>query len=127
MGRYKVTRDKADDLFSKWIRLRDKCCKRCHSSVKINHKGLPVTHQASHFVGRRKESTRYDPLNVDTLCGACHMYFTSHPAEHYLWQVQTKGLATVEALVLAGNTYKKKDRAAEAVYWQTKLREDFGI
>ena len=57
---YGIKRDKADVVFSQYIRLRDMECKRCHSPVQVNDKGLPVTHQASHFQGRKKESTRFD-------------------------------------------------------------------
>lgn len=119
----KVTRDPADDAFSKWIRLRDMVCLRCLSSVKLNHKKMPVSHQASHFMGRRKENTRFDPENVCTLCSGCHLYFTAHPAEHYQWQVARLGETTVESLILRSNMYCKKDRTSEAIYWRQKLKE----
>lgn len=120
----KVKIDPADKVFSQWIRLRDKECVRCHSSVKFNDKGLPISHQASHFQGRGKENTRFDPDNVDTLCGGCHRYFTSHPGEHYLWQVERKGLDTVSRIILYSNMYVKKDRAAHKMYWTRRLKED---
>lgn len=115
--------DKADRVFSQYIRLRDKECKRCHSPVRFNEKGLPVSHQASHFFGRGKEATRYDEKNVDCLCAACHMYFTAHPLEHVDWQVEVKGQKTVDELRLWSNQYKKKDRAAEYLYWDQKLKD----
>ena len=121
--KYKVKRDKADAVFSQYIRKRDGKCMRCHSPVRFNEKGLPVSHQASHFVGRRKESVRFDEENVDCLCGACHMYFTAHPAEHYLWQVERKGQKTVDAIVLRSNTYHKKDRQMAYLYWSERLKE----
>lgn len=122
--KYKLKRDKADDVFSQFIRMRDGECRRCHSPVSFNAKGLPVTHQASHFVGRRKEATRFDPENVDTMCGGCHMYFTSHPAEHVKWQIETKGQAKVDEIILRSNLYHKKDRQAEYLYWSNKLKEN---
>lgn len=122
-----MKRDKADDFFSKWIRLRDMQCKRCGSPVKLNDKGLPVSHQASHFKGRRKENTRFMPENVDSLCGGCHMYFTSQPDEHVAWQIKTKGQKTVDRIILASSMYKKKDRELEKMYWKQKLLDDFGI
>lgn len=121
--KYTIKLDKADKLFSQWIRLRDKECKRCHSPIKLKN-GLPVSHQASHFMGRRKENTRFDPDNVDTLCGGCHMYFTSHPLEHVEWQVKTKGQALVDDLKLRSSMYKKKDRNLEYLYWKQKLKEE---
>lgn len=121
--KYKIKRDKADDIFSKYIRKRDKKCRRCFSLVEFNSKGDPISHQASHFQGRRKESTRFDEENVDTLCGGCHMYFTANPAEHYLWQVKTKGQKTVDMIVLRSNTYQKKDRELTYLYWKERYKE----
>lgn len=110
--------DAADKYFSMYIRLRDGKCKRCYSVVKINSKGDPISHQASHFQGRRKEATRFDLDNVDTLCGGCHQYFTANPFEHVQWQVKTKGQNTVNAIVIRSNGYKKKDRKYEAMNWK---------
>lgn len=120
---YKITRDRADDVFSKYIRLRDGECRRCHSPVQFNDKGLPVTHQASHFMSRRKENTRFDELNVDTLDAGCHMYFTANPAEHYQWQVMMKGQEVVDQLILRSNLPKKKDRQMDYLYWKERLKE----
>lgn len=120
---YKVRIDPADTAFSQWVRLRDKECRRCHSPVTFNDKGLPVSHQTSHFQGRRKEGTRFEPLNADTLCGGCHQYFTANPGEHYEWQVKTKGQKIVDQIILQSNTYKKKDRKLEAIYWRQQLKE----
>lgn len=94
---------------------------RCGSPVQLNAKGLPVTHQNSHFQGRRKEGTRFEPLNCDTLCGGCHSYLGSNPAEHYAWQVQRKGQEVVDKLVLQSNLYHKKDRKSEAMYWKQEV------
>lgn len=120
---YKITRDKADDVFSKFIRLRDMECRRCHSPVELNDKGLPISHQASHFQGRGKEATRFDEDNVDTLCGGCHMYFTSHPGDHYEWQVKIKGQKQVDVIIFRSNQYMKKDRQLAFIYWKTRLKE----
>jgi hypothetical protein len=106
---------------------RDKECQRCHSLVKFNAKGLPITHQASHFQGRRKEGTRFYELNADTLCHGCHSYFTANPAEHYAWQVRKKSQAAVDLIILVSNTYSKKNRSLEAVYWSQRLKQDFGV
>lgn len=124
---WEIRLDPADQAFSKWIRLRDMECKRCHSPVKLNTKGLPVSHQASHFQGRRKEASRFNPFNVDTLCAGCHSYLGSNPAEHMAWQIEQKGKDRVEAIVLSSNMYQKKDRKSELLYWKLKLKEDFGI
>lgn len=112
--------DKADSLFSLYIRTRDKwTCQRCGTPYKPPTNAL----HCSHFQGRGKEATRYEPLNADALCYGCHQYFTSHPAEHYAWQVERKGQSVVDKLVLQSNTYKKKDRKLEAMYWQQELKK----
>lgn len=115
---YKTTIDAADKYFSMYIRLRDRECTRCHSPVQFNDKGDPISHQMSHFQGRRKEATRFDLENGDTLCGGCHQYFTANPGEHYEWQVKMKGQNTVNAIVVRSNSYKKKDRKLEAMIWK---------
>jgi hypothetical protein len=115
---HQIKIDAADQWFSKYIRLRDKECRRCHSPVQFNDKGNPISHQMSHFQGRRKEATRFDPENGDTLCGGCHQYFTANPAEHYEWQVKIKGENVVNAIVVRSNSYKKKDRKLEAMIWK---------
>ena len=122
-----IKRDKADIYFSQWIRLRDRKCLRCGSQVKFNDKGLPVSHENSHFQGRGKENTRFNPNNCCTLCTGCHMYFTAHPAEHTDWQVKRLGQEMVDQLVMASNLYCKKQRASEAQYWKVKLFNDFGV
>lgn len=119
--------DSADKHFSQYIRLRDKSCLRCGSRVKFNEKGLPVSHHASHFQGRGKENTRYDESNVCCLCYGCHRYYTSHPGEHYQWQVKRLGQDAVDKLILASNLYCKKQRREESLYWKKRLRDDFGV
>lgn len=127
MGFGKVKIDLADKYFSRYVRLRDGKCLRCGSPVRLNPKGLPITHQASHFQGRGKENTRFDLDNVCTLDTGCHMYFTAHPAEHTAWQVKRLGQARVDAIVLQSNMYCKKDRISEAMYWKGRLKLEFGV
>lgn len=115
---HKIKIDTADRYFSMFIRLRDGECRRCHSLVQFNYKGDPVSHQMSHFQGRRKEATRFDQENGDTLCFRCHQYFTENPAEHYIWQVKIKGQDTVNAIIIRSNIHKKKDRKMEAMIWK---------
>lgn len=116
MGKVKI--DAADEAFSLYIRTRDGWkCKRCQKQYTPPTRAL----HCSHFQGRGKEATRFEPLNCDALCYGCHQYFTSHPGEHYAWQVQMKGQEVVDALVVQSNGYKKKDRKAEASHWRLML------
>lgn len=122
MGKVKI--DTADRLFSLWIRHRDKwTCKRCGTK----HTPPTMALHCSHFKGRGKEATRFEPSNADALCYGCHQYFTSQPDEHYSWQVDMKGQEVVDGLTALSNSYKKKDRKAEIKKWRSKLKEDFDI
>ena len=114
--------DKADQNFSRWVRTRDDwTCQRCFAKYSPPTGAL----HCSHFVGRSKEATRFEPLNADALCFGCHRYFTSNPLEHLEWQIKRKGQDVVDKLRLASNTYKKKERKLEAIYWAKRLKEDF--
>lgn len=96
---------------------------RCGSTVRYNAAGMPITHQASHFQGRRKEATRFDPENVDTMCGACHQYLGANPYEHVAWQVKQKGQQAVDMIVLRSNGYKKRDDKMEALIWRQAIKD----
>jgi hypothetical protein len=119
----KISIDAADRSFSQYIRLRDGECRKCHSPVEYNNNGDPISHQASHFQGRRKEATRFDPDNVDCLCFSCHMYFTANPFEHVQWQIAKKGENTVNSIIVRSNSYVKKDRKLQALIWKTAYND----
>lgn len=111
--------DKADKAFSLYIRTRDKWqCQKCHKTYAPPTAAL----HCSHFQGRGKEATRFYPDNCDSLCFGCHQYFTSYPAEHYLWQVKRKGQAKVNAIILLSHTYHKKDRKMEFIKSKALLK-----
>lgn len=125
MGKVKISA--ADRLFSLWIKNRDGwTCQRCEKTYNPDIPGHRQALHCSHFKGRAKESTRFEPLNADSLCYGCHQYFTSQPDEHHRWQVERKGQDVIDKLVLLSNTYKKKDRKLEAMYWEQRLKKDFG-
>lgn len=115
----KIKLDKADQAFSEYIRTRDNWqCQRCLKKYTPPTSAL----HCSHFQGRGKEATRFEPLNCDALCMGCHQYFTQYPAEHYMWQVKRKGKNTVNKLILQSNTYYKKDRKMELIKAKELLR-----
>lgn len=92
---------KADSLFSKWIRDRDKTCFFCTN---------PAT-QNSHFWGRRNSATRYDPENCDGICGGCHMRHESNKQGLYrtkkIKQLGENGYKNLEKR--ANSTVKRRD------------------
>lgn len=111
----KIRLDKADQTFSKYIRKRDGRCCRCGS---IN--GL----QASHYFGRGKESTRFDPENVDSLCFGCHQYWGSTNREEYRnFKIKQLGQRGFDLLCLRAETYCKKDRHLSYLYAKKLLEE----
>lgn len=55
---------KADLEFSRWTKERDNYT--CYFCGKHGN-------QASHYWGRGKSALRYEPDNVDAICGGCHM------------------------------------------------------
>lgn len=116
MGRFKVKRDKADETFSLYVRLRDRTCQRCGSFGRPDAKGRPVVGlQASHFWGRAKESVRFDEKNVMALCGGCHMYLTANPEIHRQFVLDKLGKKEYDLLELRARTLKKKDRKMELI------------
>ena len=120
----KIKIDKADAIFSQYIRLRDKKCVRCRSPVEFNEKGLPVSHQNSHYWSRGKESTRFEPLNCDTLCMACHMLWGGERREDYkAFKINQLGEEGFKQLDVQAHTLKKKDRKI-AYLIAKKLLED---
>lgn len=125
MSWHNIKIDPADTAFSEWIRRRDGKCVKC-GRYGTGPKGI-FGLQASHFIKRRYESTRFDPLNVDALCATCHNYFETHQTEHEEWQVDTKGQKIVNALKIAAQAYTKKDRESQKIYWRGRLKKEYPV
>jgi hypothetical protein len=106
----KVKIDQADKVFSQYIRKRDGRCMRCGSRVKFNDNDLPVSHQCSHYHGRRKESVRFDPDNADCLCYGCHVEWGSTDRQAYTHFKKKQLGDDYDKLTIRANTHKKKDR-----------------
>ena len=101
--------DAADIAFSIYIRKRDRHCVRCYrqGSGKDGIVGL----QCSHYFGRGRENTRYDPENADSLCFGCHKIWGSDDKEGYReFKIRQLGEEGFKLLMVRANTYKKKDR-----------------
>ena len=119
----KIKIDPADTAFSQYIRIRDGKCVRCGSPVKFNDKGMPVSHQASHYYGRGRESTRFDPENVDTLCFGCHKIWGSDDKEGYRnYKMKQLGQKGFDRLTLRANTHKHKDRKMSLIQARLMLK-----
>ena len=69
---------RADRLFSRWVRDRDGRC----TAAGVLDGECKGTLQAAHIVGRRNHAVRYDPRNVHALCAAHHYTVDQHGQEH---------------------------------------------
>jgi hypothetical protein len=112
----RIVLDKADSIFSKYVReLADNRCVRCGGTT-----GL----QASHYFGRAKEGTRFDPDNVDCLCYGCHQYWGSTDREAYraykLKQLGENGFKLLQARAYG---YHKKDRKLAYIVWSAAYKK----
>lgn len=113
MGWSEIKRRPADIKFSNWIREKAGWkCQKCGKVCKLN--GLILGQlDASHYYGRGKESTRFEPDNVHALCNPCHRrmggYQKDEQGEYDLWMKEILGEKRYKTLKLQANTYQKKD------------------
>ena len=117
--------DSADEMFSRYIRLRDKRCVRCGRRGEDDANGDSIIGlQCSHFFGRARESTRFDPENCDALCCGCHQYWGSTNTEAYReFKIRQLGDEGFKKLTIRANMIGKRDRKA-AYLFAKKLYED---
>lgn len=79
----------ADELFSRYVRLRDQHCQRCGSAGPLD---------CSHHISRSYLATRFEPLNACAHCKSCHLYLTHHPLEHREWAREHVGPVVFDAM-----------------------------
>jgi hypothetical protein len=70
-------RDKADTLFSRFIRNRDGQCQAVG-----DHAGIL---QCAHIIIRSYHAIRFEPMNAVALCAGHHVYFTERPVHWEEW------------------------------------------
>ncbi len=119
----KISRRKSDILFSQYVRLKQGKCERCFSPVRFNDNGMPVSHDLSHFKGRRREITRFDEDNCSCLCKNCHRHLGENPDEHRAWMLKRLGEKRYNALVLRSSLHKKRDDAMDIITWKAMLKD----
>jgi len=123
---------KLDAIFSEYIRKRaiqrvhgcERCLTQKHDIVKDNGDIYPAWKhlQCSHFIGRGRQSVRFDEDNAVGLCGACHIYLTSHPLEHVEWYKTRLG-QEFELLQVRMRQMGKPDVNILTLYYQEKLKQ----
>lgn len=110
----KIRIDKTDMIFSKFIRLRaGGICEYC-GKLKIL--------QCSHFHGRRKRSTRYDPDNACALCFSCHQHLGENPYEHTEFFKKRLGSERFELLNIRANMIVKVDKERAKAELKEKIK-----
>lgn len=110
--------NRADRLFSRWVRDRDG---RCTAAGVLDGECRGIL-QAAHVNGRRKYSVRFDVRNVISLCAAHHYLVDQHghEAEKRLWATSVLGQAEYDRLMLDALVHTKRRQAIEeALEWLT--------
>lgn len=98
MGAVKILA--ADTWFSKCVReAAGWKCERCDSQHEEGTSGL----HCAHFHSRGKWGTRFDPLNVASLCYGCHSYIDRNPYEKIKWFEERLGPGVIEILIEKSN------------------------
>jgi len=93
MGAVKIKA--VDSYFSRCIRERAGWkCERCGAQHQEKSQGL----HCSHFHGRGKWATRFDPDNCFAICYGCHAYLGGHPEEHRRFVEEKIGTGMVQIL-----------------------------
>ncbi len=114
MGWFKTKIRRADQLFSKYIRTRDKwhCVYKFKCQGIIDFTENPGGLQCSHFQKRRRESVRFDIENADSSCIPCHFHVENDPEGQKTleaWKLNQLGERAYKNLLVRANQYKKKD------------------
>jgi len=98
-----------DTLISKFIRLRAVHrvggCEYCGKAV-ASYKEI----QCSHFKGRRRASTRFDPDNCAGLCFSCHSHLGENPDLHTEFFKKRLGSERFDQLIIRANTILKRSK-----------------
>lgn len=90
---------KADVLFSKLVRDRDRACVNCGAADNL---------QCAHIISRSYKSIRTDFDNAVALCRGCHVKFTHRPLEWREW-VEARFPGRWDELTATALRYEKVD------------------
>lgn len=99
---------RTDILFSQFIRSRDNwTCQRCHKYYEPPTQAL----HCSHYWGRAREATRFEPDNCISLCFGCHLLWGHGDLrdEYKTFMFIRLGEKRFKMLMVQAHQYKKKD------------------
>lgn len=129
LWRPKTTRDRADVLFSIWIRERDNwhCRYRIlcsgNEDFRENKGGL----HNSHCFSRGMRTVRFDKDNCDSGCYKCHDYFEKRKKELEAWKKSQLGDERFRQLRLRAflsNRGQKPDKKMELLWVKTFIKNN---
>lgn len=117
--------DKFDKVFS--LLVRERADWRCEAMLPNRCKGYfpegpgrRMLH-ASHFHSRRKQSSRFSPINCAAHCFSCHQYLGENPLEFREWIAAHLGEKKLRELnLLAGQIVRRSKRDKEDLYSEMK-------
>jgi hypothetical protein len=128
MGWHNIKRKPADILFSDHIREKAGWkCQRCKKVCKIGDTWIARL-EASHYFSRSHGGTRYDPLNVYSLCNPCHKrmggYKPSEDGEYDLWVKEMLGESGYNRLLIRAKSYHPKDDKLDLMFVKQLIQND---
>jgi hypothetical protein len=97
---HKTLKNKADTLFSLWIRKKGYCEWCLNRNANQYH--------CSHIFSRRYLVTRWYPLNANCLCARCHRKWHDKPVEAVEWIREYLGDVVYEELRRIAKTKVQK-------------------
>ncbi len=108
----KIKLRRTDTLFSNYIRERDNwTCQRCRTPYDKHSPYARMGLHCSHYWGRGRESTRFEPDNCISLCMACHLLWGhgDQRDQYKDFMVHKLGEQRFKTLMVQANTHKKRD------------------
>lgn len=114
-------RDKADKVFSRWIRNRDTVeglyiqteeglsipCGYCFTCEKVTPTEGKGTGDAGHFIKRACKPLRYDEVNVNLQCVRCNKYLSGNDGRYAVKLDVVHGRGTAKKLQEQEDIYKR--------------------
>jgi len=79
----------------------------------------------SHYYGRSRESTRFDPENITLLCNLpCHQRWGGEErADYTQYMISRLGQAGFDLLTVRANTYQKRDDVLMTMYLKQEIKK----
>jgi len=81
---------RADQVFSLWIRNRDKRCVTCGSTKNL---------QCGHYISRGINILRYDTRNCNACCAVCNIWKNGNMVEYSAFMRRKHGPDIIETLL----------------------------